>query len=77
MNTLSATLQGGYLILITRALGLDTGSMSGFDRAKIGEAFSAGTSRTANFPANFGHGDPAGSFARSPRLTFDEACRIV
>ena len=77
MNTLSATLQGGYLILVARALGLDTGPMSGFDWAKVDEAFSAGASRTANFPANFGHGDASDLYARSPRLTFDEACRIV
>jgi 3-hydroxypropanoate dehydrogenase len=73
----NATLQGAYLILAARALGLDTGPMSGFDKAKVDEAFFAGTRYVSNFLVNLGHGDPSGVLARSPRLTFDEACRIV
>jgi len=73
----NSTLQGAYLILAARSLGLDTGPMSGFDKAKVDEAFFAGTSWTANFLINLGYGDPTGVFARSPRLSFDEACRIV
>jgi 3-hydroxypropanoate dehydrogenase len=73
----NSTLQGAYLILAARSLGLDTGAMSGFDKAKVDEAFFAGTNWTSNFLVNLGHGDPTGVFARSPRLSFDEACRIV
>jgi 3-hydroxypropanoate dehydrogenase len=73
----NSSLQGAYLILAARSLGLDTGAMSGFDKAKVDEAFFAGTSWTSNFLVNLGHGDPTGVFARSPRLSFDEACRIV
>ena len=72
----NSTLQGAYLMLAARALGLDCGAMSGFDPKKVDEAFFAGTSWTANFLVNLGHGDPSGVFARSPRLDFSEACRI-
>jgi 3-hydroxypropanoate dehydrogenase len=50
--------------------------MSGFDNAKVDAAFFAGTTLKSNFLINLGHGDPASIFARSPRLGFDEACRI-
>ncbi len=73
----NSSLQGGYFIMAARALGLDCGPMSGFDAAKVDAAFFAGTSITANFVCNLGHGDPAGIFPRSPRLAFDEACRIA
>ncbi|MGF6641094.1 malonic semialdehyde reductase [Paraburkholderia sp. MM6662-R1] len=73
----NSTLQGGYLILAARALGLDTGPMSGFDQAKVDEAFFAGTTLKSNFLINLGHGDPSKLFARSPRFSFDEAARIV
>jgi 3-hydroxypropanoate dehydrogenase len=72
----NGTLQGAYLILAARAIGLDTGPMSGFDNAKVDAAFFAGTSWRSNFLINLGHGDPAGLFDRSPRLSFDEACRL-
>jgi 3-hydroxypropanoate dehydrogenase len=72
----NGTLQGAYLILAARAIGLDTGPMSGFDNAKVDAAFFAGTSWRSNFLVNLGHGDPAGLFERSPRLSFDEACRL-
>jgi 3-hydroxypropanoate dehydrogenase len=73
----NGSLQGAYLILAARALGLDCGPMSGFDNAKVDEAFFAGTSVRSNFLVNLGHGDPAKTHHRNPRLTFDEACRIV
>jgi 3-hydroxypropanoate dehydrogenase len=73
----NSTLQGGYLILAARALGLDTGAMSGFDAAKVDEAFFAGTTVKSNFLINLGYGDPSKLFPRSPRFSFDEAARIV
>jgi 3-hydroxypropanoate dehydrogenase len=72
----NASLQGGYFIIAARAVGLDCGPMSGFDHAKIDEEFWAGTTVRTNFICNLGHGDPSKLFARSPRLPFDEACRI-
>ena len=72
----NGSLQGAYLMLAARSLGLDTGPMSGFDNAKLDEAFFAGTSIRSNFLVNLGQGDPASIFPRSPRLGFDEACRI-
>jgi 3-hydroxypropanoate dehydrogenase len=68
----NGTLQGGYLILALRALGLDTGPMSGFDNAKVDAAFFAGTQIRSNFLINIGYGDPAKLFPRSPRFAFDE-----
>ena len=73
----NGSLQGAYLILAARALGLDAGPMSGFDAAKVDEAFFAGTSIKSNFLVNLGYGDPAGLFPRLPRLSFDEAARIA
>jgi 3-hydroxypropanoate dehydrogenase len=73
----NATLQGGYLILAARALGLDAGPMSGFKPDIVDAAFFAGTSVKSNFLVNLGHGDPSGVFARSPRLSFDEACALA
>jgi 3-hydroxypropanoate dehydrogenase len=73
----NATLQGGYLILAARALGLDTGAMSGFDNAGVDKEFFAGTKVKSNFLLNLGHGDPAGLFPRSPRFAFDEMAKII
>jgi 3-hydroxypropanoate dehydrogenase len=73
----NGSLQGAYLILAARALGLDTGPMSGFDQAKVDAEFFAGTQIKSNFLVNLGHGDDAKLFPRSPRLPFDEAARIV
>ncbi|MGL6290654.1 MAG: malonic semialdehyde reductase [Silanimonas sp.] len=73
----NATLQGAYLIMAARSLGLDTGAMSGFDNAKLDAAFFAGTTVKSNFLINLGYGDAAGLFPRSPRLSFDEAARIA
>lgn len=72
----NSSLQGAYLMLAARALGLDVGPMSGFDAAKVDEAFFAGTAIKTNFIVNLGYGDPAGVFPRLPRLSFDEAARI-
>lgn len=72
----NGSLQGAYLILAARALGLDAGPMSGFDNAKVDELFFADTAIKSNFLVNLGYGDPVGLFPRSPRLSFDEAARI-
>lgn len=72
----NSSLQGGYLIMAARALGLDCGPMSGFDADKVNAAFFAGTSVRVNFICNLGHGDAAQLHPRHPRLGFDEACRI-
>jgi 3-hydroxypropanoate dehydrogenase len=72
----NSSLQGAYFIIAARSLGLDCGPMSGFDNAKVDAAFFAGTTIKSNFLCNLGHGDPAKLYPRSPRLTFDEACRI-
>jgi 3-hydroxypropanoate dehydrogenase len=81
----NATLQGGYFILASRALGLDCGPMSGFDNAKVdAEFFSAAAGNPAafhqvksNFLCNLGYGDASKLFPRNPRLGFDEACRLL
>ncbi|CBA14872.1 malonic semialdehyde reductase [Xanthomonas albilineans] len=73
----NGSLQGAYLILAARALGLDAGPMSGFDNAKVDAAFFAGTTIKSNFLVNLGHGDPKGLYPRLPRLSFDEAARIA
>ena len=72
----NSSLQGGYFIVAARALGLDCGPMSGFDSAKVDAAFWAGTAVRTNFICNLGHGDPGKLYSRSPRLSFEEACRI-
>jgi 3-hydroxypropanoate dehydrogenase len=87
----NSSLQGAYLILAARALGLDCGPMSGFDNAKVdAEFFGAGkelkgceqeffplTHVRSNFLCNLGHGDPARLFPRRPRLDFEEACALL
>jgi 3-hydroxypropanoate dehydrogenase len=73
----NSSLQGAYLMLAARALGLDCGPMSGFDADKVNAAFFAGTEVKANFICNLGYGDAAKLFPRSPRLAFDEACKIA
>ena len=71
----NGTLQGAYLILAARALGLDCGPMSGFDNAGVDKEFFAGTEIKSNFLCNLGYGDPTGLFARSPRFAFDAPAR--
>jgi len=73
----NSSLQGAYLILAARALGLDCGPMSGFDRAKVDEEFFAGTTVRSNFLVNLGYGEPSKLFPRSPRLEFDQACQLL
>jgi 3-hydroxypropanoate dehydrogenase len=73
----NAGLQGGYLMIAARALGLDVGPMSGFDNAKVDEAFFSGTSWRSNFLCNLGYGEDGKLYPRGPRLEFDEACKIV
>ncbi|EIL92343.1 MULTISPECIES: malonic semialdehyde reductase [Rhodanobacter] len=73
----NASLQGAYLMLAARSIGLDCGPMSGFDNAGVDAAFFAGTQIRSNFMINIGYGDASRDlFPRSPRLTFDEACRV-
>jgi len=72
----NGSLQGAYFILAARAVGLDCGPMSGFDNAAVDAAFFAGTAIRSNFLCNLGYGDGSKLFARGPRLSFDEACRI-
>jgi 3-hydroxypropanoate dehydrogenase len=74
----NATLQGAYVLMAARALGLDCGPMSGFDNAGVDAAFFAGTAIKSNFVMSIGYGDASRNlFPRSPRLTFDEACQIA
>lgn len=73
----NSSLQGAYLMLAARALGLDCGPMSGFDNAGVDNAFFGGTTIKSNFLCNLGYGDPAGLFPRSPRFTFDEMAQIA
>ncbi|MFA5027979.1 MAG: malonic semialdehyde reductase, partial [Candidatus Methylomirabilota bacterium] len=75
MALLSATLQGGYIILAARGLGLDCGPMGGFDADKVDAEFFPDGAWKSIFLLNLGHGDPASLYPRAPRLDFDEACR--
>jgi 3-hydroxypropanoate dehydrogenase len=73
----NSSLQGAYFMLAARSQGLDCGPMSGFNNAKVDEAFFAGTTVKSNFLCNLGHGDASKLFPRNPRLSFEEACKIV
>ncbi|MFA6121697.1 MAG: malonic semialdehyde reductase [Sideroxydans sp.] len=73
----NATLQGAYLILAARALGLDAGPMSGFDNAKVDAEFFGGTQIRSNFIINLGYGDATKLFPRGPRLSFEESSKIL
>ncbi|MEZ5545497.1 MAG: malonic semialdehyde reductase [Lysobacteraceae bacterium] len=73
----NGSLQGAYLILAARALGLDAGPMSGFNAAGVEAEFFPGTKIKANFICNIGYGNRAGLFPRSPRLAFEEANTIL
>jgi 3-hydroxypropanoate dehydrogenase len=73
----NGSLQGAYLIMAARSLGLDCGPMSGFDNAGVDGAFFAGTNIKSNFLINIGYGDGTKLFPRSPRLSFEDACQIV
>ena len=73
---LNGALQGGYLILAARGLGLDCGPMGGFDNALVDAAFFPDGKWKSSFLLNLGHGDPSKVRPRAPRLSFEEACRI-
>lgn len=73
----NSSLQGAYLILAARALGLDCGPMSGFDNAGVDREFFAGTRIKSNFICSLGYGDSASLRPRNPRLGFDEAGRFA
>jgi 3-hydroxypropanoate dehydrogenase len=73
----NGTLQGAYFMLAARALGLDCGPMSGFDKAGVKAAFFPNDDIEVNFICNIGHGNPDSLFPRSPRFHFDEICKIA
>lgn len=83
----NSSLQGAYLIIAARALGLDCGPMSGFDNAKLDSEFfphtataqqeHVGTCTRSNFLCSIGYGDSARLYPRGPRLSFDEACKVL
>jgi 3-hydroxypropanoate dehydrogenase len=73
----NGSLQGGYLILAARALGLDTGPMSGFDNKAVDAEFFAGTRIKSNFLCSIGYGSDENLFPRNPRLAFEEACSFA
>ena len=73
----NGTLQGAYLIMAARALGLDCGPMSGFDNQGVDRDFFAGTNVKSNFLCSLGYGDASVLFPRSPRFNFDEMARII
>ena len=73
----NSSLQGAYFIIAARAIGLNCGPMSGFDKAKVDAAFFAGTDIETNFICSIGYGTDKNLFARSPRLSFEEAASIV
>ncbi len=73
----NSSLQGAYLMIAARALGLDCGPMSGFDNAGVDAAFFAGTRVKSNFICSIGHGTEENLFPRLPRHSFEDACKIV
>ncbi len=73
----NGSLQGAYFMMAARALGLDCGPMGGFDHAGVDKEFFAGTNIKSNFLCALGHGNPAALYPRAPRLSFDQACKIL
>lgn len=73
----NGTLQGAYLLLAARAVGLDCGPLSGFDHAGVDGEFFSGTRVVSNFICNLGYADRAQEFERLPRLSFEQACRVI
>ena len=73
----NSSLQGAYFMMVSRALGLDCGPMSGFNNAMVDEVFFNGTNIKSNFLCCIGYGDPSKIFMRLPRLDFDEVCEII
>ena len=73
----NSSLQGAYLIMVARALGLDCGPMSGFNNQLVDETFFSDTNIKSNFLCCIGYGDSTKIFQRLPRLDFDEVCKII
>ncbi len=73
----NGTLQGAYLILAARSLGLDCGPMSGFDNDAVDREFFPGGRVKSNFLCNLGYGDASKLYPRGPRFGFDEVCTIL
>ena len=73
----NGTLQGAYFMIAARALGLDCGPMSGFDKAGVDGEFFDGTTYRSNFLCNIGYGTDENLFPRSPRFDFEDICKIV
>lgn len=73
----NGTIQGTFLMLAARAVGLDVGAMSGFDHEGVDREFFEGTTLRSNFLCNLGYGDPSKLFRRLPRYGFEEACQVV
>ena len=73
----NGTLQGAFFIMAARAIGLDCGPMSGFNNAAVDRDFFPDGDVKSNFLCGIGYGDPSGLFERQPRLSFDEACKIL
>jgi 3-hydroxypropanoate dehydrogenase len=73
----NGTLQGAYLMIAARSLGLDVGPMSGFDNDKVDAEFFAAEGWRSNFLCNLGYGDPEGLFPRSPRFDFADVCQLL
>ncbi|MBJ6566688.1 malonic semialdehyde reductase [Enterobacter hormaechei subsp. hoffmannii] len=73
----NSSMQAAYLIFACRALGLDTGPMSGFDREKVDAAFFTGTLLKSNLLINIGYGNMSKVYGRLPRLNFEDACGLA
>jgi 3-hydroxypropanoate dehydrogenase len=73
----NGTLQGAYLMIAARALGLDVGAMSGFSNAIVDEEFFKGTTLKSNFLCNIGYADETALFQKLPRFAFDQVCTVV
>lgn len=73
----NSTLQGGYLMIAARALGLDVGAMSGFSNKIVDEEFFAGTTLKSNFLCNLGYADESALFQKLPRFAFEDACTFA
>lgn len=73
----NATLQGAYMMMAARAIGLDCGPISGFDNSVVDESILAGTSLRSNFLLNLGYADETAIFPKLPRLPFEEACSVL
>ncbi|MFD0914868.1 malonic semialdehyde reductase [Pseudahrensia aquimaris] len=73
----NSTLQGAYLMIAARAIGLDIGAMSGFSNKIVDEEFFAGTTLKSNFLLNIGYADETALFQRLPRFDFNEVCSFA